>query len=264
MYQWDAEEYRDNSSQQQRWAIELISKLRLKGDERVLDIGCGDGKVTVEIADFLVRGSIMGIDSSEEMISYARGKFPADKFPNVTFEKMDARDMSFSNEFDVVFSNATLHWVVDHPPVLGKIRESLNPRGRVVIQMGGKGNADSVLDIFEEMLKYKKWARFFNGFTFPYGFYGVEEYRQWLEESDLRSLRVELIPKDMTHKGKEGLSGWVRTTWLPYTQRLPEELQEDFIEELATRYIDRYPLDEDGLVHIAMVRLEVEAEKKDA
>lgn len=263
MYEWDAKEYFKNSSQQRKWAKELMGKLKLRGDERVLDIGCGDGKVTAEIAKSLTKGSILGIDSSQGMVNFAREKFLEKQIPNLAFKTIDVKYMSFENEFDIVFSNACLHWIIDHLLVLKKISMSLNPGGRILIQMGGKGNATEIIEVLNEMLQDNKWNEFFDGFAFPYGFYGVEEYKQWLSEAGLSIIRIELLPKDMTHKGKEGLSSWIRTTWLPYTQRLPEELQEEFIGELADRYIEKYPLDKDGLVHVAMVRLEVEAEKKD-
>lgn len=264
MYEWDAKKYNENSSQQQKWARELLAKLKLKGNERVLDIGCGDGKVTMEISRYLTGGSILGIDNSQEMIGFAQNKFPPDQYHNLAFKKIDVRCLDFNNEFDVVFSNATLHWVIDHAPVLKKIERSLTPGGRALMQMGGKGNAAGIYDIFESMFQDARWKRFFDGFPSPYGFYGVEEYRQWLDDAGLKAHRVELIPKDMVHQGKKGLSGWIRTTWMPYTQRLPEELQEEFISELADRYIDKYPVDKDGFVHIAMIRLEVEFEKKDS
>ncbi len=102
------------------------------------------------------------------------------------------------------------------------------------------------------------WRRFFEGFTFPYGFYGTTEYRVWLREAGLKSKRVELIAKDMK-LNKERLAGWIRTTWLPYTQKIPKALQETFITNIINRYVEKHPADPSGAVHIAMVRLEVEA-----
>ncbi len=260
MYEWDAEEYHKSSSEQQKWARELIFKLQLRGSERVLDIGCGDGKITAELAEKVPKGSVLGIDNSEEQIRFAQKKFPKEKFPNLSFMVLDARNMKFRAEFDVVFSNATLHWIIDHLTVLKGIKNSLKPNGKVLLQMGGRGNATKILEVMETMIKSKKWGRYFTNFTFPYGFYGPEEYREWLEQAGLKAKRVELIPKDMVQKGKEGLSAWIRTTWLPYTKRVPPELREKFIEELVDKYVEKRPLDNDGFVHVAMVRLEVEAE----
>ena len=74
-------------------------------------------------------------------------------------------------------------------------------------------------------------------------------------------MRVDLVAKDMVQRGREGLISWVKATWLPYTERVPEDLQTDFICEVVDRYIRHHPLDEEGNVHVGMVRLEVEAEK---
>ena len=103
--------------------------------------------------------------------------------------------------------------------------------------------------------------RFFSGFEFPYGFYDPEEYKSCLKKTDLSPLRVELIPKVMSYDDIKGLAGWIRTTWLPYTQRVPDNKKEAFIKEIVDTYIEEYPLDKDGKVHVNMVRLEVEALK---
>ncbi|HEX2970865.1 MAG TPA: hypothetical protein VHP11_00945, partial [Tepidisphaeraceae bacterium] len=78
-------------------------------------------------------------------------------------------------------------------------------------------------------------------------------------DAGLHPLRVELIPKDMIHPGPAGLAAWLRTTWHPYTQALPESLRQPFIDEVVRRYVASHPLDSQGNVHLAMVRLEVEA-----
>jgi trans-aconitate methyltransferase len=261
MYKWDVKDYSKSSSEQQKWARELLEKLKLKGDEHVLDLGSGDGKVTAEIAGLLVYGSIVGIDSSEDMVRFARENFPMDKFPNLSFEVMDARKLSFDGDFDVVFSNATLHWVIDHKAVLRGISRSLKPKGRILLQMGGKGNAKEVMKVMEVVMKRKKWKEYFANFTFHYGFYGPKEYSSWLKEAGLDAKRIELIEKDMIHKGKDGLLAWIRTTWLPYTQRVPEGLRSQFVEDVADAYLILHPIDSRGFVHIKMIRLEVEAIK---
>ena len=114
MYHWDAEEYCTSSSNQKKWALELLSKLDLKGSERVLDIGCGDGEITAAIARRVPRGSAVGIDSSRDMVDLAATRYPPNRFPNISFVLKDAREIDFDQEFDAVFSNACLHWVVDH------------------------------------------------------------------------------------------------------------------------------------------------------
>lgn len=88
---WNPADYAANSSAQQSWARELIVKLQLRGDEQILDVGCGDGKVTAEIAGILKNGRVSGIDSSPQMIGFARKTFPRAKYSNLDFQVMDAR-----------------------------------------------------------------------------------------------------------------------------------------------------------------------------
>jgi trans-aconitate 2-methyltransferase len=261
MYRWDAEEYRTSSSNQKKWALELLSKLDLKGSERVLDIGCGDGEITAAIAQRVPRGSAVGIDSSRDMVDLAAMHYPPERCPNISFVLKDAREIDFDEEFDAVFSNACLHWVIDHQPVLAGIRRCLKPSGIVLLQMGGKGNAATVLQAIDAVLKMPRWAGYLDGFTFPYAFYGPEEYRFWMNGLGFHVNRAEMLLKDMVHEGPEAFAAWLRTTWLPYTQRVPESIREEFIRDIMAAHGRIRPPDTDGSIHFTMVRLEVEATK---
>ena len=167
---WNAADYAANSVVQQTWARELIAKLKLRGHEHVLDVGCGDGKVTAEIARTLAGGSVTGVDASAEMITFARRTFPLKKNPNLNFQICDARKIESlagrvvpcaphpaqrtarpvraAGTFDLVFSNAALHWVDDHQAFLRGAAACLRPGGRsarvarhdVVLYHHGCGN----------------------------------------------------------------------------------------------------------------------------
>lgn len=260
-YDWDGEDYEKYSQAQQKWARELMENLSFRGDETVLDLGCGDGKVSAEIARLLPRGRLLGIDSAPSMIALARKRFPLTGHPNLSFELMDASALSFAEQFDLVFSNAALHWIKDHAPVVQGIQASLKPGGRILLQMGGEGNARDMVNILEELSSAPCWRKYFADFSFPYGFYSPAAYRLLLSDCGFLIDRVELIEKDMEHDGELGLAGWIRTTWLPYTQRLPDQIRDEFIDLIVTRYLDKIPLDAAGKAHVAMVRLEVAAEK---
>ena len=261
-YRWDAAEYAKSSSIQQQWARELIGKLRLRGNEKILDIGSGDGKVTAEIAGCIPAGSVLGIDSSEAMVQLAQSRYVPEKIPNLRFQLGNACTLQFDHEFDIVFSNATLHWVLDHRPVLSGIYRSLKHGGRMLLQMGGCGNAVEVIAGFDELKDTDEWSRYFHGFTFPYGFYDVVEYRPWVREAGLQELRIELIPKIADHENRAAFEGWIRTTWLPYIQRVPEEKKKAFITCIADVFLQHHPADDEGKVHVKMSRLEVEAFKR--
>jgi trans-aconitate 2-methyltransferase len=260
-FEWDACDYANHSNAQQKWAKELISRIILKGNEFLLDIGCGDGKVTAEIASYLQAGFVMGIDSSKEMIALANKQFPSDVYPNLSFLCQDARKLSFHQKFDVIFSNAVLHWVLDHRPVLKGIYRSLKTCGRVVVQMGGKGNASQIIEVVDEIMKQSEWKEYFENFAFPYGFYAPEEYEPWLQESGFVVVNLELKPKDMVHENELEFKGWFRTTWLPYLHRVPFDERESFIDVVTEKYLQINPPDQEGKIHTGMQRLEFVATK---
>jgi trans-aconitate 2-methyltransferase len=260
-YNWNAQDYARNSQNQFQWAKELIPKLKLQGNEALLDIGCGDGKITAELSKCLPNGKAVGIDSSKEMVNLAKNTFPLKYFPNLSFQVIDARKLTFQSEFDVVFSNAALHWIVDQKDVLCGVQRSLKPCGRLLFQMAGKGNAKEILSIIDELVEAEPWSGFFSNMTFPYGFYDPDEYRSFLHKAGLVAERVELFPKDMKLAGAEGLAGWVRTTWLPFTDKLPAELRPKFVELIINRYLEKHSADDAGTVHVGMMRIEVEAYK---
>ncbi|MBN2031398.1 methyltransferase domain-containing protein [bacterium] len=260
-YQWHAEEYGTHSSAQIEWGRELIPKLKLQGDESVLDLGCGHGKISAEIARFVPHGTVLGIDSSQEMIDSAVRQYPQNDFPNLSFQRVDIQEMVFENQFDVVFSNAALHWIKDHLSVLYRVHQGMKQSGRLLFQMGGRGNGDGILSVLNGMLASRKWKFYFEHFDFLYGFYGPDVYQKWLIQAGLIPERIELVLKDMKQKGASGLAGWIRTTWLPYTERIPEDLRETFISEIVDTYLSLHPLDGDGFAHVNMIRLEVEAWK---
>jgi trans-aconitate methyltransferase len=278
---WNAADYAANSVVQQAWARELIAGLNLRGDEHVLDVGCGDGKVSAEIARAVPRGSVAGVDASPQMIKFARAAFPTAKVPNLEFRVMDAREIggcdapsqssghlksgdggvAATRQFDIVFSNAVLHWVDDHRAFLRGVGACLRSGGRLVVSCGGKGNAQDVFVALRPELRLKRWRGFFRRMEKPYFFHSPDSYEKWLPQFGFKTLSVRLVPKDATYAGRGGFAAWLRTTWIPYTQRVPENVREDFIAAVADRYLAKHPPDADGKVRVRMVRLEIDAVK---
>jgi len=260
VHQWNPADYAAHSKGQEHWANELIELLALEANECVLDIGCGDGRHTAAIASRVPMGKVVGVDDSPEMVEFAREHFPATKFKNLAFLQADARDLPFEAEFDAVFSNAALHWVIDHKPVLAGIAKSLRPGGRCVLQMGGKGNGEEVIRALETCLSDARWAAM-PSTQIPYGFYDAREYRGWLQKAGLQPDSVELIEKDMVHADAAAFTGWLRTAWLPYTTRVPEDCRDRFLQAVTDCYMATHPVDADGRVHVRMMRLQAVARK---
>ena len=273
---WDAADYVAHSAAQQDWARELIAQLELRGDERVLDIGCGDGRATALIAERLPRGSVLGVDNSPSMIAKAREQFPdaaawtrrsglagaagsGSAGSNLAFALMDARALDLPPAFDVAFSTAALHWMSDHRAILRGVRAALAPGGRLLFEMGGRGNITEALAVVDDVIARPRWRGFFAGFVPPHHFFGPEDYEAWLPAAGFTATAIRVFERDMTHAGRSAFLGWLRTTWFTYIERVPPELAPVFVDEIADAYEAAHPPDAGGVYHVRLVRLQVEA-----
>jgi trans-aconitate 2-methyltransferase len=195
------------------------------------------------------------------MIRFAQASFPPIRFPNLRFCEMEACRLQFPKPFDVAFSNAALHWVDDHPAFLCGAAACLVSGGRLVVSCGGRGNAQDVFLVVRSTMRLNRWREFFRQLTRPYFFHGPEEYQRWLPRFGFRPTLVRLAEKDTGFADPAAFAGWFRTTWLPYTQRVPESQREEFVAAVVERYVAKHRPDAKGQIHVRMVRLEINAEK---
>jgi trans-aconitate methyltransferase len=258
-FQWNPRDYAVSSSSQARWGQDLIGQVPWRGQERVLDVGCGDGRLTADLARQVPRGRVLGIDSSADMIAHARTTHPEGKHPNLQFRQMDAGTIRLPREFDIVFSNAALHWVADHQAFLRGAASALRGGGRLVVSCGGKGNAAEVFHALRGEMRSPAWRPFFRKLQKPYFFHSGEEYRQWLPAAGFQPVTIRLAARAARHEGADAFTGWFRTTWMPYTHRVPEEKRAEFITAVVSRYLGAHPPEANGAVVVNMVRLELEA-----
>jgi trans-aconitate methyltransferase len=143
--QWDSSLYDGRHSYIWKKSADLVGFLDPEPGERVLDLGCGTGHLTAQIAD---RGAaVIGIDASPSMVALAR-----QNFPRLKFMLGDAREMRFDEPFDAVFSNAALHWMKDAQAVIGSVARALKPGGRFVFEMGVLGNIGNILEALRKEL----------------------------------------------------------------------------------------------------------------
>jgi trans-aconitate methyltransferase len=260
MYEWNPEDYQQHSSAQECIAAGIISELKIKGNEHILDIGCGDGKVTSKLARLVPQGQVLGIDSSKEMIDFSRKIFPLSDHANLKFEHLNVLELEFESSFDLVTSFACLHWVKDHLAALKNVKRSLKPGGKLFIQCAGRSINDDLAASGREVIRSDKWKNYFRGFSSPYGTYSPEEYHAWLALAGLEELRVEMTIEEMILPGRTGLEGFIRTTWLPITEQVPEELRSQLVWEISERHLKNHPL-RDDLARINMPVLLIEARK---
>ncbi len=265
MYTWNPRDYAKHSRGQESWARELLSLIELRPDDVVLDVGCGDGRISALIAKSVPRGRVVGVDLSAEMIAHAAAQHCQPSVANLHFAQADAATLKFESEFSVVFSNAALHWVQDQRAAVRGIAQALRPGGRLVAQCGGFGTFTDVIAAFEQVARAPRWApnEQIVGAQgeLPYHFHTDTTYSGWLQEAGLEIQECRLIPKDMVHDDLDTFVGWLRTAWHPYTSGVPLELRDTFLNETARYYMAEHPPDDQGRVHAAAVRLQVRANK---
>jgi trans-aconitate 2-methyltransferase len=149
---WVAVDYARFSSLQEAMASEVLERLQLRGDEAVLDVGCGDGRLSARIAERLAHGSVLGVDASADMIGFARDKFAAAQPQGrLSFEVADARRLSYDRRFDLVVSFNALHWVPEQAAALRGIAAALRPGGRALLRVVVKGEQTSLEEVAESV-----------------------------------------------------------------------------------------------------------------
>lgn len=138
---WDAPAYEQISAPQEAMGRDVLSRLALRGDETVLDAGCGTGRVTAALLERLPQGRVIAVDGSPSMIEQARRRLPADR---VTFHVADLTELELDAPVDHILSTATFHWIADHDALFARLHALLKPGGSLVAQCGGEGNIASV------------------------------------------------------------------------------------------------------------------------
>ena len=184
-YVFDGEKYKKASRHQKEWGNKLISSLQLKGNEAILDLGCGDGILTEQLSLLVPNGYVLGIDASVGMIEKAEQNV----HDNLKFRHMDINEMDFYNEFDVIFSNAALHWVKDHNKLLKNTYTALKQGGIAVWNFAGDGNCETFYGVMRKKIKDDRYKEYFAGFEWPWFMPSKAEYEILTENIGFQKLR---------------------------------------------------------------------------
>jgi trans-aconitate 2-methyltransferase len=233
MTEWNAGGYYRQSALQKWVADEHLASLTLADGERVLDVGCGDGKITAEIADRLPRGSVLGVDPSTDMIAFAREHF---RRKNLDFAAGDATRLAYREEFDLAVSFNALHWVVDQATALSCIRGALRRGGRAFLELVPQAPRRSIEDVLEATRQSAGWARYFAGYRTPYLHPSPEQYASLAEGCGLRVERIETERKQWDFGTREGFVDWARITFVEWTRMIPEAERDRFIGDVLDTY----------------------------
>lgn len=236
-FDFDGDKYRQASGHQKEWGNAIIAELNLRGDEAILDLGCGDGVLTRRLAGLAPDGEVLGIDASPGMIATAEQK----KERNLSFALMDIAGIGFAEQFDVILSNAALHWVKNHPNLLDRCKKALKKGGILKWSFGGFGNCSNLNEVLMASMKMPEYENLFKGFEWPWYMPAEEEYAGLLENAGYGEYEVTLENADRHFADSGELVRWIdQPCIVPFLEYIKDETEKKkFRDTVVTRMIEK-------------------------
>ncbi len=233
---WDADKYDlIGSAPQADAGRDLIALAGIKRTDTILDLGCGTGKLTLELARLASDGSVIGMDPSDEMLRKALDI--SSQVHNLKFIKGSAQEMDFNGAFGLVFSNSALQWVKEQRQAIEGTYRALRPGGRIAFQMPAKGFFPELLEYANQAIKTTGLEQYFKNFALPWCFPSQKEYAGLLKDAGF--LNVKVFCKDyrlVFSSIKEVLDWCISSGLRPYLAVMPEKEQKYFKYAFAMQF----------------------------
>ena len=227
---WDAAHYHQVSDPQTRWGLKVLDRLGPVDGERILDIGCGSGRLTLALVEQAPGAAVVATDVSPAMVREAR-KTLGSRVPVV---QADAVRLPFGPGFDAVFSTATFHWIHDHVRLFADIHRVLAPGGRLVSQAGGGPNLARLYGRCRDLATEAEFAKAFTGWTDPWNFADVEGTIKRMRDAGFIEVHVCLEPATTGFSGAEDYEAFVRTVCLRHQlARLDDPQRARYVRSLV-------------------------------
>jgi trans-aconitate 2-methyltransferase len=231
--EWNADRYHTLSSPQQTWGKRVLDRLPLDGTEHVLDLGCGTGRVTGELAARLPAGRVVALDRSPAMLSAAR-EWLHEHAPAVTLVQADGAALPFRRTFDAIFSTATFHWIHDHAALFRSIIFALKPRGRLVAQCGGGPNLATLLGRAERLMQEPRFAPYFEEWTEPTYYSDVDSAVLRMRAAGFEEIEASLEPAQTAFDSPMEFQEFIANVCVRYhVARLPSRERQAFLRDLT-------------------------------
>ncbi|HEX5956117.1 MAG TPA: methyltransferase domain-containing protein [Solirubrobacterales bacterium] len=226
MTDWDAVTYHRVAEVQEEWGREVLARLDLRGDETVLDAGCGTGRVTRLLLERLPEGRVIGVDAAPSMIAKAREAIGGDK--RVELEVRDLLDLDLDREVDAIFSNAAFHWILDHARLFARLFAALRPGGALEAQCGGQDNVAEFVRAIESAEGDERFSQYLRGIPASYNFASVGDTQARLARAGFDAKPVWL---DNRSYAPSEPAAFVRASGLAQQlERLPEHLHDEYVD----------------------------------
>ncbi len=230
---WDAATYDRISAPQQDWAAEQLARLELAGDEVVLDAGCGSGKVTLKLVARVPRGTVYAVDAAPSMVAHTARALALSHHERATAMCQDLIELALPERVDVVFSNATFHWISDHDALFAALHRNTKPGGRLLAQCGGRGNIDAFRKLSEAVAAEAPFARYFENWRRPWNYATAQETAQRLRRAGFEDVSCWFQERPVRLAEPRS---FVETVCLVrHLDPLPPELRQAFVDRVMER-----------------------------
>jgi len=258
-YEFDSKQYEKASAHQTSWGERMVEFLPIEGTERILDIGCGDGRVTQKLSFRVPNGEVLGVDASNGMITAAK-KYESD---NLRFEVLEVDELTFHEQFDVIFSHAALHWVKDHSILLLKVYDALRMGGYARLNFAGKGTCPILTKVINEIMSQVPYVKYFRDFVWPWYMPTAIEYQSILSQSPFQNLEVREEHMERLFPSADSLIKWIDQPCLvPFLAVISEKDKLVFRDTVIDHMIQRTRQTGGGFLEL-FCRLDVLARKEE-
>jgi trans-aconitate 2-methyltransferase len=234
---WDAMTYDRISAPQQKWAAEQLDRLDLAGDEVVVDAGCGSGKITLELIRRVPHGTVYAVDAAPSMVAHTQ-EAVGDR---ATALCQDLVDLALPEPVDVVFSNATFHWIPDHDALFAALHRNMKPGAELLAQCGGEGNIDAFRTTSDAVAAEPPFAQYFTDFVRPWNYASAEITKERLERAGFSDVSTWLQPRPTPLA--EPRTFVMTVCLVRHLDPLPEDMREPFIDAVMERVGEPLVLD---------------------
>lgn len=233
--EWNAAEYHRLSAPQFQWGQRVLRELKLRGDECVLDAGCGTGKLTRLLLENLPRGRVIGLDLSRNMVLHAQQNLAPDYGLHAGFVAADFLALPFKNSFDGVFSTASFHWVLDHEALFRSLYEALKPAGWLHAQCGGGSNLGHLRQRVRTLSREKEFSEWLAEFREPWFFSDAESAASRLRAAGFENIEASLEQADYAAGSAGKFEEYLKTFILHrHLELLPsDQLRDSFVHRLS-------------------------------